>query len=335
MRVIAPDVLILTADDDETTDYLIPRLERERLRWIRWDPGYVPTRAAIGMEFSGRNWQHFEITTNPNTRIRLDDVGVIWFRRPSPGHAPTSCPTQDVEDFINTECGWFFRGLWANISAAWVNHPDRGQLASYKPSQLALASQLGFRVPRTYVGNSPERVQKLWDACDGQLIVKSFHQTFVGLNVDDKRALFASMVTADDIKEKEAISACPSIWQEYIPKNIEIRVTVVGHRVLSAEIHSQKSELTRHDWRNYDFANVPHYKHLLPDEIQQLCLTLVQKLGLYFGAIDLVLTPTGEYVFLEINPFGQWAWIEDLCGLPIAEAHCELFSNLIREATRR
>ena len=51
--------------------------------------------------------------------------------------------------------------------------------------------------------------------------------------------------------------------------------------------------------------------------------------GLFYGAIDLIRTVDGTYVFLEMNPFGQWAWVQDLCGLPLAEAHCRLFRLLI------
>jgi hypothetical protein len=55
----------------------------------------------------------------------------------------------------------------------------------------------------------------------------------------------------------------------------------------------------------------------------------LQAFGLFYGAIDLIRTLDGTYVFLEMNPFGQWAWVQDLCGLPLAEAHCQLFRMLI------
>ena len=58
---------------------------------------------------------------------------------------------------------------------------------------------------------------------------------------------------------------------------------------------------------------------------------LVRRLGLHYGTIDMVLTPDGRYVFLEINPNGQYLWIEKQSGLPITEAVCDL---LARESQR-
>ena len=127
----------------------------------------------------------------------------------------------------------------------------------------------------------------------------------------------------------ESLRACPSIWQEYISKHVEIRATVFGHTVLAAEIHSQQSETSRHDWRRYDLEHTPYLPHVLPAEMQAKCIKLLQTFGLFYGAIDLIRTADGTYVFLEVNPFGQWAWVQDLCGLPIAEAHCQLFRLLM------
>ena len=68
--------------------------------------------------------------------------------------------------------------------------------------------------------------------------------------------------------------------------------------------------------------------HELPLEEEQRCIRLVQELGQCFGAIDLVLHPERGYVFLEINPNGQWGWIEDFTGLPIAAAFADLLVRL-------
>jgi glutathione synthase/RimK-type ligase-like ATP-grasp enzyme len=103
-----------------------------------------------------------------------------------------------------------------------------------------------------------------------------------------------------------------------------LRVTVVGSAVFAAEIHSQFTQHTRFDWRRYDHFETPHRIHALPTEIAQQCVSLVRQLGLCYGAIDLVLTPEGRHVFLEINPNGQYLWIEHATGLPISDAVCDL-----------
>jgi glutathione synthase/RimK-type ligase-like ATP-grasp enzyme len=70
-----------------------------------------------------------------------------------------------------------------------------------------------------------------------------------------------------------------------------------------------------------------HKPHNLPDEISKKVINLVHRLGLNFGAIDIILTPDQRYVFLEVNPNGQWGWVEDLTGLPISDAIIDLLSG--------
>ena len=134
-----------------------------------------------------------------------------------------------------------------------------------------------------------------------------------------------------------AIRLCPVIFQAYVPKRVELRITVVGRQVFAAEIHSQHSNHTKHDWRRYDRYQTPYFPHSLPTHLQQLCVRLVERLGLCYGAIDTVLTPDGRYVFLEINPNGQYLWIEKMTGLPISDAICDLLiaGSITRQTTRQ
>src|SRR5207249_969990 len=115
--------------------------------------------------------------------------------------------------------------------------------------------------------------------------------------------------------------------QSYVPKHVELRITVVGQLVFAAEIHSQESNHTRYDWRQYDFYETPYFVHKLPSAVASRCVQLVERLGLCYGAIDMILTPDERYVFLEINPNGQYLWVEEATGLPISEAICNLLMD--------
>lgn len=117
---------------------------------------------------------------------------------------------------------------------------------------------------------------------------------------------------------------CPVILQPYIEKLFELRITVVGEKVFPCAIHSQNSQRTLEDWRRYDLSNTPHKIYPLPPNIEGLCVNLVKALELKFGCIDMIVTPDKEYIFLEINPNGQWLWIEQLTGLPISQTLAEL-----------
>jgi glutathione synthase/RimK-type ligase-like ATP-grasp enzyme len=137
-------------------------------------------------------------------------------------------------------------------------------------------------------------------------------------------ARYTEAVSTRDIGHVRSVRYCPIIVQAVVPKRIELRITVVGRRVFAAEIHSQASNHTRLDWRRYDMFETPHRPHDLPPDVERRCIQLVARLGLCYGAIDMVLTPDGRYVFLEINPNGQYLWIEQATGLPISDAICDL-----------
>ena len=102
-------------------------------------------------------------------------------------------------------------------------------------------------------------------------------------------------------------------------KSSDIRVTVVGDEVFAAEILSQNRESSRVDWRATDDRNLEHRVHELPSTLIRRCRRLVSHLGISFGAIDFALKKDGTYVFFEINPNGEWLWIEDLLKMPISD----------------
>ena len=127
--------------------------------------------------------------------------------------------------------------------------------------------------------------------------------------------------------ELETIAASPtlvpSIVQPELKKESDLRVTVAGEAVFPVALLSQQSPETSTDWRTWDITEgleLAHQRFDLPNNVQQLCLDLNRRLGLNFSCIDLVLTTDGEFVFLEINPNGQWAWIESMVGMPVRDA---------------
>lgn len=122
----------------------------------------------------------------------------------------------------------------------------------------------------------------------------------------------------------------PAILQPQLEKDFDLRITVVGKQVFPVAILSQQHAETSIDWRTWDISegiDLRHEPFDLPTEISEQCLALNRRLGLNFSCIDMVLTKGGEFVFLEVNPNGQWAWIESLVGLPIRDA---IIDHLIR-----
>jgi glutathione synthase/RimK-type ligase-like ATP-grasp enzyme len=100
----------------------------------------------------------------------------------------------------------------------------------------------------------------------------------------------------------------------------------MGSTVFAARIDSQTNpdEVGRTDWR---MGQNIAMSYSLPDAVAEKCRTIVKEYGLAFGAIDLIKTPDGRYVFLELNPNGQWAWLEELTGDPYIETFVKLLSK--------
>ena len=109
-------------------------------------------------------------------------------------------------------------------------------------------------------------------------------------------------------------------FQEQIQENVRHQSNCSGRQgVFAAEIMSQAHPSSATDWRATENPELEHRVHILPPQQRQLCLELVKHLGLAFGAIDLAVTTNGMYKFFEINPNGEWLWLECMLGFPIAE----------------
>jgi glutathione synthase/RimK-type ligase-like ATP-grasp enzyme len=275
-------------------------------------------------------------------KFNLGEIGSAWDHRPGvPQPAENLSPLS--RRFAASEASQFIDTVWRSLDCQWIPaHKAVVLRAQHKASQLQLAQSLGFEIPPTLITNSPAEFREFYRRQGGRIISKVFHRNVL-LREDDpaEPAAFQCMthiVSNREVGYGSSIRYSPVIFQGYVPKRLELRVTVVGRRVLAAAIHSQDTNRTRHDWRHADLQHTRYEPYTLPADVEARCLCLLDRMGLCFGAIDLVLTPDGRYVFLEINPSGQWRWVETMTGLPIADAMAELlieYDRLPRQSCLR
>jgi glutathione synthase/RimK-type ligase-like ATP-grasp enzyme len=219
--------------------------------------------------------------------------------------------------------------MWGMLehSCYWVSFPLNIDRARYKTSQLQMASSLGLQVPRTLVSNDPDCVRPFYEACDRQMIYKTLGNSSpgilrAGISLAERRqykqeypnerlfrAVHTTPIHEQDLALLDTLRLVPGFCQEYMPKRVELRVTVIGDEIFTAELHSQVHEQTRYDWRNNE-VKIPTFEHQLPVEIAEKCMALTKAYGLNFSASDLILTPDGRYVFLEMNANGQFLWVQ-------------------------
>lgn len=318
-------ILIVTNRRDHTADFLIIELQRIKAEYLRFNTEDFPRTVQIVWHVDDNGLSgHFLF---PNAKVTFQEIHSIWFRRPVP-----PVPHEDINDlaninFVVSESQITLEGIWRSLDCFWVSNPDNIRMAEIKPYQLKIASELGFKLSPTIITNDPGIAQEFYKHQDESIVYKPLRSSRI---VRDREVslIYTSPVGKKEAGEFNKVSYAPSMFQRYVHKLLDIRVTVIGSKVFAVAIHSQDKAISKHDWRRGDTANLYHEPHLLPPIIESQCIELVETLGLAFGAIDLILTADGNYVFLEINPNGQWAWIQQLCpDIPLRETLVDLLKK--------
>ena len=315
-------ILILSLERDPHARAVARRLEKlgEEYLWFDCARFPVDSELHIGYEHDGLARL---ILRADGREYDMRSIKAAWLRR-----LRLPQPLPEIRNGLSRKwsagvCNVALSRTWELLRCRWMpGLPADEDYANNKVLQLAVAARLGWRVPRTVVTNSPDDFLAFYEQCEGRMVTKLANgagakaQVFVGL-------LFPAhtqVVRRRDLADYRAIRFAPMMLQEYVPKRVELRITVVGSQVFAAEIDSQSNPRSRDDWRAHDLDREMYREYALPADIKARCVSLVRELHLCYGAFDVVVTPAGEYVFLEVNPNGQWLWIEDRTGLPIADA---------------
>lgn len=325
-------MLVLTQQLDAHADRVIAELNRRESPVLRFDTADFPQRAQL-IASNTRGWWEGELATSERT-LPLSQIGSIWYRRPTPFELDPALP-QSSQQFASAEARMAIGGLLRSVNCTWVNHPEKTVGADYKPWQLQVAGECGLEVPASLITNEPTAVFEFFEHCQGQLIYKTLSGGLIMSENGEAISIYTSRVTLDDLHmESERVRQTACLFQELVPKKVELRVTIVGTQVFAAEISYRNPETAALDWRTA-YHNLQYRVYDLPEAISHKCLAFVQRLGLLFAALDLIVTPDDRYVLLEVNASGQWDWIQNATGLPICEALVGLLTGSPQEKEHR
>jgi glutathione synthase/RimK-type ligase-like ATP-grasp enzyme len=305
--MIKPRTLFITNREDVSVEYLIEKYRKQSDKYLR-----------INSEDIGL--LEFEVNPAGNSNCIVEDVffdlsevnSVLFKRVPSRFNTPAD--DQD-RPYLNNERKHFFEGLYLTFSnAKWINPMFATHIAERKIYQLHTASRMGLDTPRSIITNNR---QKALDFLRGNQasIIKPVSN---GLQVltDITYSIYTTAIDPDDFGDLALAKTfeTPVFLQNRIMNSADIRVTIVGQHLFAVKIVKEGNEV---DWRKPEI--IKKYELMqLPAELEKKLLQLNKFLGMIYSAIDLILTPKGEFIFLEINPVGEWVWLEHELGIDIS-----------------
>lgn len=319
-------VLILTKYNDTHARVVGCCLEQLGIEFFRWFGSNFPIHEQMCLSLSDAG-NYLIIDGGNEGSVILNDFNVVWFRRPSLPSLPSGLDPRDA-DIIDRENVAFMKNALSFLSSDrfWVNDYQSQFIANNKFIQLIAARKVGFSVPSTIMGNSPCMIDRFAKSLEfPDIVFKTF--TPVVWNEGDRHSmLYATRVSLDSIDDSRIRNAA-AIWQEPIEKDFELRITVIGKTIFAARINSQSNALARDDWRAGRGMYKMEYFEVC-DHLKNKCISLMCELGLVFGCIDVIITPSGDHVFLEVNEAGQFLWIEErLPVIPMLDAFVKFLAE--------
>jgi glutathione synthase/RimK-type ligase-like ATP-grasp enzyme len=310
--VYKPEILLLTSVEDFTVDYIIQEIQNREIQYIRINSENFD-RIDVSYSPSGL----FTLHIDGNEYI-LDKVKSVYFRR-----VPNKFPFLNhskYQKFGNREWQHFLEGSLNTLDASWINPYFSTLTAEKKALQLHLAKALGLEIPASLISNSKKRILEFIDF-HKKVIVKPVSHGLISDSENSFYSFYTQEIQAKDFTDKNDRYDLPIYLQEKIPNEYDLRVTVVGNKIFPVKIFKSDSD-SEVDWRKP--AVIKEYEKInLPETLTDKILKLNKRLNLTYSAMDFIYT-NNNFVFLEVNPAGEWVWLDLELKLNIRESIVDL-----------
>ncbi len=322
----SPKVLILTKKMDIESDLLGIQCLKNGIDYVKITEEDIPLNFHFEFKIGKFNDSMLHLGKR---KFNIDEIKIILFRYFDP-------------KFLNYYSGgvyqmylaqqWYqaFNCLPIALDAIWINNPQRTFESENRLNQLLSAQRLGFSIPETLITNEMEAAKKFFKRFPKSTIVKVLHHHEIYLNQKSYRFLTNNIETSHLSKFNE-LTYAPVIFQKKIENDSEIRVTVINDKTFSCKISTIKEKRNFSDLHKIKEKELIFSEISLDKKIEKLCIKLNRKLGLLVSSIDFVQGKNGELLFLEINPIGDWNWIEKHTNLPITKSMFDFVNDLLNK----
>lgn len=290
-------VLIITSSIDVTVDYIIKSYQNE-VRFYRLNVDELSKYRIDVDEVS--QW----MITCRDWVIDKSSVYSIYYRKPI--LPDLSEYEENYHGMIAKDIISLINGIVDDFDGRVLTKPYILRKTENKTFQLLYATRKGFQLPKSYIGNSRDIVRE--SIIKYNSIIKPLTTGKV------KKCDGVEIYQTNYIDElQEDIALTPLYVQNYVEKDYEVRLTCINTSVFAVRIDSED----KLDWRK-NYAGLKYSVIECPQIIMNRCFELMEDFGLKFGAFDFIVNKSNEWIFLEINPNGQWLWLEEALDIPIS-----------------
>lgn len=330
-------ILILSTHAETSTDRVIDWLIHYNANFLRLNDNDHFSTAYSNIYLSNSHSTSWKLKDLNGNDIDLESINTVWFRKW--GFFNTTLSSRKIkEKFADYE--GLSGGLMAEYSSYlklilnklkgknWLTNPSI--LEFTKLEILIKAKSQGLNIPETLITNSREEASKFMESYDG-IITKSQRDSFEVRDQDGVFDMFTHIVDQQNLQKLPEFFF-PSMIQQMIEKEIEVRVFYILGKCYSMAIYSQQDEKTKVDFRVYNYKLPNRYvPYALPKDIEIKIDSLMTDLQLNCGSLDFIKSRDGKFFFLEINPVGQYGFVSNSCNYNldkvIAQALIKLDSN--------
>jgi len=321
---ISPKILIVTKKIDIEADLLGIQFLKHGIEYLKLTEEDIPLN--FGCEFRIGKKNKFRVVIK-GRKTNLQNIKIVLLRHFDPkflNYFSGIRQTYFVQQWYQT-----FLCLQQILKCVWINDPQKTFDAENRLNQLLTAQRIGFNIPETSITNHPDVGRRFFDENFGTTLVKVLHHHEIIHKCMSYRFL-ATKIENSHLSKFDELSYSPVIFQKRIEIDSEIRVTIIGDNIFSCDLS------TSHGKKYFDLHRIKEkdlkYKEInLEKKIEKLCLKLNKELKLLVSSIDFIVDKKGEIVFLEINPVGDWNWIEKHTNLPITKSMFDFVNSLLKK----
>ena len=318
MSLSQPIVLLLTHSDDFfTIDRVAEALWQRGAYPFRLDTDLFPSEVQLSATFTQQGLSHR--IQYAHQSIAVDDIHSVWMRKIRIPKLSADLDNRFRDGCIRESYAALEGFLDSLADVPWLDPLAHISAAENKLRQLRVAREVGLCIPPTLVTNNPKEAREFFHALQGNVVAKMLTPLSQGM-AGTSFFVYTSLVTEADLLEAESLHHSPMVFQAAIPKQRELRVVYVDGQCFVGALEAAHYAEETMDWRCAQSRTMAWLEDELPSDVVQAVRALMTRLGLAFGAIDLIRTPEGAHVFLEVNPCGEWGMLERDLDYPISSA---------------